>query len=56
MKSVIIVDVEPEFWSDFDNLPKEIKKKFKKQFKYLKENPKHPSLKIHKIQGTDYWE
>ena len=51
--SKVVVDIEPEFLSQYDKLPKEIKKKFKKQLGYLKENPKHKSLQIHRIQGTD---
>ncbi len=51
-----IIDVEPGFFSQYDELPKEIKKKFKKQLSFLKENPKHRSLQIHKLEGTDFWE
>lgn len=35
-------------------LPEAIQKKFEKQLKYLESNPKHPSLKIHKL--NDEWE
>lgn len=51
-----IVDISDEFLNQYDDLPKEIKKKFKKQLTYLKENPKHNSLQIHKLEGTDFWE
>lgn len=51
-----IVDISREFLNQYDALPEEIKKKFKKQLTYLKENPKHRSLQIHKLQGTDFWE
>ena len=50
------IDIEPEFLSQYETLPKAIKKKFKKQLTYLKDNPKHRSLQIHKMEGTDYWE
>lgn len=51
-----LISIEPEFLHQYDELPKEIKKKFKKQIALLKENPKHPSLKIHRLEGSDYWE
>ena len=51
-----LIAIEPGFLSQYDDLPKEIKKKFKKQLSYLKENPKHNSLQIHKLEGTDFWE
>lgn len=50
------VDVSGEFLDQYVNLPKEIKKKFKKQLTYLKDNPKHRSLQIHRLEGTDFWE
>jgi mRNA-degrading endonuclease RelE of RelBE toxin-antitoxin system len=52
----ITVDVSPSFLSYYDDLPKEIRKKFKKQLAYLKENPKHRSLQIHQVEGTGLWE
>ncbi|HHT9124373.1 MAG TPA: type II toxin-antitoxin system YafQ family toxin [Candidatus Brocadiia bacterium] len=54
--SKYLIAIEPEFLPQYDALPKEIKKKFKKQLTYLKENPKHRSLQIHKLQGTNFWE
>lgn len=50
------ISVEIGFWSQYDDLPKEIKKKFIKQLSYLKDNPAHKSLQIHRIEGTDFWE
>ncbi|MBU1486961.1 hypothetical protein KKH56_02775 [bacterium] len=42
---------------DYKNLPAHIKKKFKKQIRFLSSNPKHPSLKIHRIEGhKNRWE
>lgn len=51
-----VVSVEPGFFSQYDELPKEIKKKFKKQVAFLASNPQHRSLQIHQIEGTDFWE
>jgi mRNA-degrading endonuclease RelE of RelBE toxin-antitoxin system len=51
-----LIAVEPEFFPQYDSLPKEIKKKFKKQLTCLKGNPKHNSLQMHKLEGTDFWE
>jgi mRNA-degrading endonuclease RelE of RelBE toxin-antitoxin system len=42
--SKYLIAVEPEFFPQYDNLPKEIKKKFKKQLSCLKDNPKHNSF------------
>lgn len=54
--SKYLINIEPEFFLQYDNLPKQIKKKFKKQLIYLKENPKHNSLQIHRLEGSDFWE
>jgi mRNA-degrading endonuclease RelE of RelBE toxin-antitoxin system len=51
-----LIAIEPGFLPQYDELPKDIKKTFKKQIALLKENPKHPSLKIHRLEGSDYWE
>lgn len=54
--SEYLIAVEPEFFPQYDSLPKEIKKNFKKQLTCLKGNPKHNSLQMHKLEGTDFWE
>ena len=58
--SPYLIAIEPEFLPQYDELPKEIRKKFKKQISLLislqRENPKHPSLKIHKLEGSDFLE
>lgn len=54
--SKYLIAIEPEFLAQYDELPKDIKKKFKKQISLLKDNPKHPSLKIHKLEGSEFWE
>ena len=51
-----LIAIGPEFLPQYDVLPKEIKKKFKKQLTYMKENPRHNSLQIHKLEGADFWE
>jgi len=51
-----IVEVTVKFFAYYDELPKEIKKKFKKQLTWLAHNPKHKSLQIHQIEGSDFWE
>ena len=51
-----IVEVTVKFFAYCDELPKEIKKKFKKQLTYLSRNPKHKSLQIHQIEGSEFWE
>ncbi len=53
--SEYLIAIELEFFPQYDSLPSNIKKKFKKQLSYLKENPKHNSLQIHKLEGTDFW-
>jgi len=54
--SKYLIAIEPEFLPQYDELPKDIKKKFKKQIALLKDNPKHPSLKIHKLEGSEFRE
>ena len=39
---------------DYRRLPKRIQRKFDKQLCFLAENPKHPSLHIHRL--ADHWE
>ena len=41
---------------DYKQLPLATQKKFKKQLRFLAQNPRHPSLQIHRIRGTVYWE
>lgn len=43
-----------EFKEAYQKLPKDIKKKIIKQLRYLQDNPAHPSLQIHKLNGE--WE
>lgn len=43
-----------EFKKSYKKLPEDIKKKVKKQLRFLSSNPAHPSLRIHKLNGE--WE
>jgi len=43
-----------EFLKRYRILPKKIQKKVDKQLRFLASNPRHPSLKIHKL--NDEWE
>jgi len=36
----------PEFWTLFDNLPKQVQEQAKKQFELFAQNPFHPSLRL----------
>lgn len=38
----------PEFWQHFEHLPAEIQSLAKKDFELLKQNPRHPSLRLKK--------
>jgi len=40
-----------EFKETYKKLPQDIKKKVRKQLHYLQDNPTHPSLQIHKLNG-----
>jgi len=51
-----LIAIEPGFLPQYDELPKDIRKKFKKQISLLEENPAHPSLKIHRLEGSEFRE
>jgi hypothetical protein len=38
----------PEFWQHYERLPEPIRQLADKDFKLLKENPRHPSLRLKK--------
>lgn len=45
------------FDEQLNNIPQFVRKKFFKQLKILLENPRHPSLRVKKIQGEEnIWE
>jgi Txe/YoeB family toxin of Txe-Axe toxin-antitoxin module len=53
----ITIELTERVKSDYQNLPKHVKRKFKKQLRFLATDPRHPSLRIHPIRGSsDYWE
>jgi hypothetical protein len=43
----------PEFWFHYRLLPEHIRQLADKNFALLKENPRHPSLRLKKV--GDYW-
>ena len=43
----------PEFWGHFNQLPKAIQRLAKKDFELLKQNPRHPSLRLKK--AGNFW-
>lgn len=51
-----LIAIESGFLSQYDELPKDIKKKFKKQLGFLQDNPKHKSLQIHQLEGAGFCE
>jgi len=44
------------FLKDYRNLPPDIQVRVDKQLVFLLENPKHPSLRLKKLKGTDRFE
>jgi mRNA interferase RelE/StbE len=44
------------FLKDYEELPPQIKSLVNKQLSFLVENPKHPSLRLKKLKGTDKFE
>ena len=47
-----VIEASESFRRDFKELPAEIQKKLEKQVRFLAENPRHPSLRVHPILGT----
>jgi len=43
----------PEFWGHFDRLPEAVQILARKDFELLKQNPRHPSLRLKK--AGDFW-
>lgn len=54
MAGQIEIIITDEFRAAYKKLPDDIKKKVKKQLRFLSSNPTHPSLKIHRL--NDEWE
>lgn len=53
MPTIILTD---PFKKDFQKLSSSEQKQSKKALRFLADNPKHPSLQIHRIKGTVFWE
>ena len=43
------------FWECYQRLPLAIQKLADKQFERFKEDPNHPSVRVEKLEGYDYW-
>ena len=54
MKERIKIRRTEEFARSYSALPKRIQKKVDKQLRFLASNPRHPSLKVHRL--NDEWE
>ena len=55
--SEVVIEFTERLRKDYRALPKRIQEKLKKQVGFLAENPRHPSLRTHRIRGSDrYWE
>lgn len=54
MAGQIEIIITDEFRTAYKKLPDAIKKKVKKQLRFLSTNPAHPSLKMHRL--NDEWE
>jgi mRNA-degrading endonuclease YafQ of YafQ-DinJ toxin-antitoxin module len=51
------LDFSISFRRAYQQLPAEIQAKVDKQIRLFKDNPRHPSLRIHPLRGTDgIWE
>ena len=45
------------FQKDYRSLPREIQKRFEKAIRLFEENPRHPSLRVKKMEGAaGIWE
>jgi len=53
----IVIELTERVRIDYRALPRPIQDKFKKQLRFLADDPRHPSLHIHRIRGSsDYWD
>lgn len=53
MPEIILTDT---FLEGFRKLSPSEQKQARKAIRLLNENPRHPSLQVHIIKGTDFWE
>jgi mRNA interferase RelE/StbE len=42
---------KPQFLRDYDRLPQQLQKRLEQKLKLLLDNPRHPSLRVKKIEG-----
>ena len=47
-----VLEISEGFRKDYKSLPSDIQKKLEKQLAFLLDNPLHPSLRVHPVQGT----
>ena len=55
---VMLHHASPEFWSDYDALPAQMRERADKQFALLKVDPQHHSLQFKKVgdrKGREIW-
>lgn len=53
MPTILLTD---SFKIDFDKLTEIEQKQARKALRLLAEDPRYPSLQIHKVRGTSFWE
>ena len=52
------IDIAPKAKKQYETLPEPLQALAKKQFRYLLDNPRHPSLNVKKYKGSfpDVWQ
>ncbi len=50
----IVLELTERVRKDYQAFPPQIRKKFKKQVRFLAENPRHPSLQIHSLPALTH--
>ena len=56
MTFIVRIRRTKSFLSDYQSLPAMIRSRVDKQLTVLLENPRHPSLRLKKLKGTDKFE
>ncbi len=56
MTFIVRIRRTKSFLSDYQSLPAVIRSRVDKQLTVLLENPRHPSLRLKKLKGTDKFE
>lgn len=54
---IVSIHYNPSFEEEFQKLPISLQEKAVKKIKLFRENPFHPSLRLHKLKGKlkDFW-